>query len=79
VILEPLWFRIDVSGKDIRTSVFPFLLALVTTNIKPQGRPILLLFRVGRLQFDQRYELTVVTELAADAKKRILFHHEIHQ
>lgn len=77
MILEPLWFRLDISRKHILTGVFSFILALVTAHIESKRRLILLLLLFCHLQFDQRNELGVLAALAPHAKVTIRFHSEI--
>ena len=73
MILESLWFRFDVSGKDILARIFAFTLAFVTTRIESQRGPVFLLLR-RRFQFNQWYEFAVGATLASDAEKPGFFH-----
>jgi hypothetical protein len=73
MILESLWFRFDVSGKDILACIFALVLTFVTTRIESQWGPVFLLLR-SRFQFNQRYEFGVGATLTSDAEKPGFFH-----
>jgi hypothetical protein len=73
MILEFLWLRFDVSGKDILACIFALVLTFVTTRIESQRGPVFLLLR-SRFQFNQRYEFGVGATLASDAEKPSFFH-----
>ncbi len=79
MILEPLRSRFKVRRENILACVLALSLAFVTTHIESKRRTVLLLPVLRQLELNQRYQLGVLTALAADTQKIVLFRHGIHK